>query len=159
VAVLVKLLTATALIAMMLSMGLKVKVEEVAASIRKRRLVVAGLVANYVLVPAVTIALLYLFGTDMMVSVGFLILAVCPGAPVGPPFAATAKGDTTYATGQTVMLAGLSGLLSPVLLGALLPMKAADPPANFLNDMVELWAVKLASVNRPFNCGDMSISG
>jgi BASS family bile acid:Na+ symporter len=121
VAVLVELLTVSALIAMMLSMGLKVKVEEVAASIRKLRLVVAGLVANYVLVPAVTIALLYLFGTDVMVSVGFLILAVCPGAPVGPPFAATAKGDTTYATGQTVMLAAMSALLSPVLLGALLP--------------------------------------
>jgi len=35
VAVLVKLLTVSALIATMLSMGLKVKVEEVAASIRK----------------------------------------------------------------------------------------------------------------------------
>jgi bile acid:Na+ symporter, BASS family len=121
VAVLVKLLTVSALIAMMLSMGLKVRVEDVAASIRKGRVVVAGLVANYLLVPVVTIALLYLFDADVMVSVGFLILAVCPGAPVGPPFTATAKGDTTYATGQTVMLAGLSALLSPVLLGALLP--------------------------------------
>ncbi len=106
---------------MMLSMGLKVRIEDVAASIRNPRLVVAGILANYVLVPAVTIALLYLFGADVMVSVGFLILAVCPGAPVGPPFTATAKGDTTYATGQTVMLAGLSALLSPVLLGVLLP--------------------------------------
>ncbi len=106
---------------MMLSMGLTVRVEDVAASIRKRRVVVAGLVANYVLVPAATIGLLYLFDVDVMVAVGFLVLAVCPGAPVGPAFTATAKGDTTYATGQTVMLAGLSALLSPVLLGALLP--------------------------------------
>jgi bile acid:Na+ symporter, BASS family len=151
VAVLVKVLTVTALIAMMLSMGLKVRIEEVAASIRQRRLVVAGLVANYVLVPAVTIALLYLFDADVMVSVGFLVLAVCPGAPVGPPFTATAKGDTTYATGQTVMLAGLSALLSPVLLGALLPRLL---PASALHiDYAAIVGTLLVSQMLPLGIG------
>ncbi|MGE5195203.1 MAG: bile acid:sodium symporter family protein [Deltaproteobacteria bacterium] len=117
---LVNLLTVAGLIGIMLSMGLKVKFEEVAASIRKPRLVVLGVVANFVLVPAVTIALLYLFDTVPLVSVGFLILAVCPGAPVGPPFAAVARGDVPCAIGQMVVLAGLSAVLSPALLGALL---------------------------------------
>jgi bile acid:Na+ symporter, BASS family len=119
-AILVNLLTVAGLIAIMLSMGFKVTFREVAESIRKPRLVIAGLVANFVLVPAVTTALLYLFDADPMVSVGFLILAVCPGAPMGPPFAAVAKGDVPYATGQMVILAGLSALLSPILLAVLL---------------------------------------
>lgn len=118
---LVQLLTLAGLIAIMLSMGLKVKFEEVVASTRELRLIVLGLLANYVLVPAVTIGLLYMFEANPFVSVGFLILAVCPGAPVGPPFAALAKGDVPYAIGQMVILAGLSWFLSPALLSILLP--------------------------------------
>lgn len=119
-ATLVKLLTMSGLIAMMLSMGFKVTFADILASIRQPRQVTMGLLANFVLVPATTIGLLYLFDANPMVSAGFLILAVCPGAPVGPPFAALAKGDVHYATGQMVILAGLSALLSPALLGVLL---------------------------------------
>lgn len=119
-AALVNLMTLVGLIAMMLSMGLKVRIDEVAASIRQPRLVVLSLVANFVLVPAVTVVLLYLFEATPIVAVGFLILAVCPGAPVGPPFVAVAKGDVPSAIGQMVILAGLSALLSPALLSLLL---------------------------------------
>lgn len=131
---LVQLLTLAGLMAIMLSMGLKVKFEEVAAATRKPRLVTLGLVANFLLVPAVTIGLLYLFDANPMVSVGFLILAVCPGAPVGPPFAAVAKGDVPCAIGQMVILAGLSAVLSPALLSLLLSylLPASDLRIDYL---------------------------
>jgi BASS family bile acid:Na+ symporter len=130
----VNLLTIAGLVAMMLSMGFKVTLAEVTASITKPRLVAAGLVANFVLVPAVTAGLLYAFSPDPMVSVGFLILAVCPAAPVGPPFAAVAKGDVPYATGQMVVLAGLSAVLAPALLSLFLPrlLPASDLRIDYL---------------------------
>ncbi len=130
----VNLLTVAGLIAMMLSMGFKVTIEDVTASITKPRLVAAGLVANFVLVPAVTISLLSAFHPDPLVSVGFLILAACPAAPVGPPFAAVAKGDVPYATGQMVILAGLSAVLSPALLSVFLPrlLPASDLRIDYL---------------------------
>lgn len=117
----VQLLTVAGLLAVMLSMGLAVQVREVAAAARRPRLVLLGIVANFVLVPAVTLALLRLFDASPLVSVGFLILAVCPGAPVGPPFVAIARGDVPCAIGQMVILAGLSAPLSPALLSLLLP--------------------------------------
>src|SRR5262249_19456068 len=117
---LVKLLTIAGLTAIMLSVGMQVKIEEVAAATRRRGVVGLGLGANFLLVPAVTIGTLYLFDTDPMVSVGFLIMAVCPGAPVGPPFTAVARGDVACAIGQMVVLAGLSAVLSPALLSLLL---------------------------------------
>jgi BASS family bile acid:Na+ symporter len=129
-AFLIQLLTLAGLIAIMLSMGLKVKVEEVMASAQKPRLVVLALIANFVLVPAVTMGLLYLFDANTMVSAGFLILAVCPGAPVGPPFAAIAKGDVPCAIGQMVILAGLSAVLTPALLSLLLT--AGDVTIDYL---------------------------
>src|SRR5262245_13067655 len=119
-ATLVNALTVAGLVAVMLSMGLKVRFGEVVASVRKPRPMVLSVVANFVLVPLATIGLLYFFDTNPMVSVGFLILAVCPGAPVGPPFATIARGDVPSAIGQMVVLAGLSALLSPALLGMLL---------------------------------------
>jgi len=119
-ATLVNALTVAGLVAVMLSMGLKVRFGEVTASVRNVRLVLLSVVANFVLVPLATIGVLSLFDANPMVSVGFLILAVCPGAPVGPPFAAIARGDVPSAIGQMVVLAGLSALLSPALLGMLL---------------------------------------
>jgi BASS family bile acid:Na+ symporter len=116
----VNLLTVAGLVAVMLSMGLKVKFGDVLESTRKPRLLVLSVVANFILVPLATTGLLYLFDANPMVSAGFLILAVCPGAPVGPPFAVLARGDVPGAIGQMVILAGLSALLSPALLGMLL---------------------------------------
>jgi BASS family bile acid:Na+ symporter len=111
-----KWLNVVALIAMMLSIGLKVKFQDVIASAQHLRLAIMGIVANFALVPIVTVALLYCFEASPLVAAGFLILAVCPGAPMGPSFTEIARGDVAYATGAMVILAGLSALLAPLLL-------------------------------------------
>ena len=120
------LLNIVALIAIMLSMGLQVKVADVLASARQTRFVGLGLVANYVVVPLLTLGLLQLFHADRMVSMGFLILAVCPGAPLAPPLTAVAKGSLPSAVGLMVILASSSAFLSPILLSRLLVFLAPD---------------------------------
>ena len=119
---LIKLLNVAALVTIMLSIGLAVKVEHVARSVKHVWPVVFGLIANFVLVPLVTVALLAAFQPDSLVSAGFLILAVCPGAPLGPAFSGIAKADVSLATGMMVLLASLSVVLSPLLLD-LLPVR------------------------------------
>jgi bile acid:Na+ symporter, BASS family len=126
IATLINLLNLAALMAIMGAMGLQVTFAEVAASARQARLVLAGLAANFVLVPLVTILLLLLFQVDALISAGFLILAVCPGAPVGPPFTAIARGNVPCSIGLMVILAGLSALLAPVLLSELLAQVSPD---------------------------------
>ena len=84
------------------------------------RLLVLGLIASYVLVPAVTVGLLLILKTSPAVSAGFLILAVCPGAPFAPLITAIARGHVPSAVGLMLILAGLSAFLSPALLGALM---------------------------------------
>src|SRR4051812_38634914 len=124
----IAILNATSLSTMMFSMGLRVGGGELIASARPARRLVLGLVANYTLVPAVTLELLHAFGADPMVSPGFLILASCPGAPVGPPITAIARGDVPWAVGMMLILAGLSALVTPALLSVLLPWVA--PPTE-----------------------------
>jgi BASS family bile acid:Na+ symporter len=116
----IKLLNITALVALMISIGMTVKVQEVAASARHLGLATLGVIANYALIPAATVGLLTAFQPDPLVSAGFLTLAVCPGAPLGPAFARIAHGDVSTATGLMFILAGLSAVISPALLGILL---------------------------------------
>ena len=110
-------LNLTALVTTMLAMGLQVRIQALLASASPARGLLPGLLANYAMVPLVTMGLLSLFRADPMVSVGFFILAVCPGAPVGPPITALARGDVPRDIGVMVILAGLSAFLSPALLG------------------------------------------
>jgi BASS family bile acid:Na+ symporter len=117
----IALLNATALVTMMFATGLRVGGEDLLASARPARWLVLGVIANYALVPAVTLGLLKVFQSDPMVSVGFLILACSPGAPVAPPITAIARGDVFWAVGMMLLLAGLSAPVTPALLGVLLP--------------------------------------
>jgi BASS family bile acid:Na+ symporter len=82
------------------------------------------MVANYVLVPAAAIGLLLLFKAHPMVAAGFVIAAVCPGAPYGPPFTALAKGNVITSVGLMVILARSSAIVAPLLLRLLLPIVA-----------------------------------
>jgi BASS family bile acid:Na+ symporter len=120
ISTIITFLNVTALVAIMLSMGMNVEPDALLASVRRWHLLVVGLIANYVIVPAVTVGLLLLFRTSTAVSVGFLVLAVCPGAPFAPPLTAAAKGNVALAVGLMFILAGLSAFLSPALLGLLM---------------------------------------
>jgi len=127
---LINLLAAVTLIQMMVTIGLGASLAEVDGVARNWRLLVRAALANYVLVPAVAIALLLLFRAQPMVAVGFLIAAVCPGAPFGPPFTALARGNVTAAVGLMVILAGSSAVLAPLLLYFLMPVVAGNQAAQ-----------------------------
>jgi len=117
----INILVTITLIEMMVLVGLRVTFADLAATAKNWRLVARAAVANYVLVPAVTVALLMLFHVGAMVAAGFLVLAVCPGAPYGPPFAGIARANVPLAVGLMAILAGTSTIISPALLNVLLP--------------------------------------
>jgi bile acid:Na+ symporter, BASS family len=123
---LVSLINVVALVAIMLSMGLQVTIADVVGSARSSGRVSLGLIGNYVLVPAVTVLLLGLFHPLPLIAVGFLILAACPGAPVAPPATAIAHGNVPWSISLMVILGALSAVLSPVLLGLLVPRFVSD---------------------------------
>ena len=124
---LIQVLVTVTLIEMMIAIGLGVSFAELIAVGRNWRLVTKVALANYVCVPLATVGLLLLFQpADPMVSAGFLILAVCPGAPFGPGFAKLAKGNVAAALGMMVVLAASSAIAAPLLLYLLLPLMSAS---------------------------------
>lgn len=127
---LINVLVTITLIEMMIAIGLSVTLADVVIAARNGRRVALALLANYLVVPAITVALLAVVQPVPLVAAGFLILAVCPGAPFGPPFAAIAKGNVPLAVGLMVILAGSSAMAAPLLLHVLLPLVSEDQPLN-----------------------------
>jgi BASS family bile acid:Na+ symporter len=122
----ISILVTITLIEMMAAIGLGVTLADLAAVLKNGRLLARAVLANYVCVPALTVGLLYLLDPHPMVKAGFLILAVCPGAPYGPPFTAIARGNVVVAVGLMVLLAGSSAIFAPLLLYFLLPLVSGD---------------------------------
>jgi BASS family bile acid:Na+ symporter len=130
---LINLLATVTLFELMGSIGLGVSFTEIASVARDWRLVGRAALANYVGVPALAVGLLLLFRPHSLepeqfplVAAGFLIAAVCPGAPYGPPFTGMAKGNVIVSVGLMILLAGSSAVLAPVLLRLLLPLTSGD---------------------------------
>jgi BASS family bile acid:Na+ symporter len=121
---LINILVTITLIEMMAALGLGVTFVELGNIARNWRLVGRATLANYVCVPAVTLGLLFLFDARPLVAAGFLILAVCPGAPFAPACVKIARGDVASAVGMMVILAASSAIAAPVLLYFLLPIKS-----------------------------------
>src|SRR5262245_33521477 len=95
----IDVLVVLTLIEMMAAIGLGVTLADTAHVAGDWRLIARAVLANYVLVPAVVVGLLPLIQAPPLVAAGFLVTAVCPGAPYGPPFTALAKGDMAISVG------------------------------------------------------------
>jgi BASS family bile acid:Na+ symporter len=123
----INILVPITLIEMMIAIGLGVPLSELAAVARNWRLLTKAALANYFWVPLVTVGLLLVFRpADAMVPAGFLILAVCPGAPFGPGCTGLARGNVAVAVGLMVILAGSSAIVAPLLLYLLLPLMSGS---------------------------------
>src|SRR6516225_7194091 len=127
---LINILVTVTLIEMMVLIGLRVTFAAIANTARSWPLIARAVAANYLLVPVLASVLLILFAADLMVAVGFLVLAVCPGAPYGPPFAGIARANVPEAVGLMVFLAGSSAVVSQLLLKGLLPLVAGGEAAR-----------------------------
>jgi BASS family bile acid:Na+ symporter len=117
----ISVLVTITLVEMMVVVGLQVTLVELAETLGNWRLLGRAAVANYIVVPSMTVALLTIVDASPMVATGFLILALCPGAPFGPSFARIAGADVPQSVGLMIVLAGSSAVISPLLLKGLLP--------------------------------------
>jgi BASS family bile acid:Na+ symporter len=109
---LINILVTITLIEMMVLIGLRAMFAELVQTARNLPLVARVVAANYLFVPGVAVGLLILFDTAPTVAAGFLVLAACPGAPFGPPFAGIARANVPVAVGLMVILARSSAPIS-----------------------------------------------
>jgi BASS family bile acid:Na+ symporter len=111
----------------MLGMGLGLRVGEIVAPLRNIRLVTLSLVANFVLMPLLALALAKLLRLEESLAVGLLLLGTAAGAPFLPKLAQIAKGNLAFSVGLMVLLMVITVGYLPVVLPVLMPGVSVNP--------------------------------
>lgn len=107
-------------LASMVSLGLSLTMKQIVEPLTNVRLVVMGLVANFVIAPAAAWGVAELMGLDDNLTLGLLLLGTAAGAPFLPKLAQLAHGDVAYSVGLMVMLMVVTVVYIPVVLVPLL---------------------------------------
>jgi BASS family bile acid:Na+ symporter len=111
----------------MVTAGLGLQVRDIVSPLRRARLVLLALVANYVIAPALAYTLTAAIPLDRPYAIGLLLLGSAAGAPFLPKLAGLAGGDHAFSVGLMLLLTVGSVVLVPVILPLLIPGLSADP--------------------------------
>lgn len=104
-----------------LSVGLNLTVSQILAPLKQPRLVALSLLANFVLVPALAIAITRMMSLSEPQAVGLILLGAAAGAPFLPKLAEVGKGDVAFSVALMVLLMVGSLVYLPLVLPRLLP--------------------------------------
>jgi len=137
----------------MLAMGFGLTVGEIVAPLRNVRRVVMSLLANFLLVPLVALALGALLRLDQPLGVGLLLLGSAAGAPFLPKLTQLAKGNLAFAVGLMVLLmvitVGFLPLVLPLLLSGVSVDSAKIARSLFLLMLLPLAAALVVKARFP----------
>lgn len=103
-------------ICQMLSMGLVLTVPQILSPLKNTRLLILALVANFVVVPVIAIAIVSVFPLPQGYAIGLILIGCAAGAPFLPKMAQIAKGDIAYSVGLMVLLMVVSIVFLPIIL-------------------------------------------
>jgi bile acid:Na+ symporter, BASS family len=108
-------------------MGSGLLLGQIVEPLRNVRLVVLGLVANFILMPLGAFVLAWLLRLDEQFGIGLLVLGCAAGAPFLPKLAQFAKGNLPFAVGMMVLLMVITVVYLPIVLPLLLEGVTVNP--------------------------------
>ncbi|KAB1190690.1 MULTISPECIES: bile acid:sodium symporter family protein [Haloferax] len=127
----------------MLSMGLSLSLTQILDPLRNRSLVAKALAANFVLVPIIGYAIVFVVPLTEGQSIGIILLATAAGAPFLPKLVEVAKGNVAFGVGLMVLLMVVTVVYVPLVLPLLLPGVQVNP-LDIASSLVVLMLVPLA---------------
>ena len=113
---LVKTTVVVFVVSSMLSIGLAARAAEIMAPLRRPLWVLCALIANFVLAPAVALAIAVALPLDPGYELGLLLLGFAAGSPLLPKLAEASRSNVASATALMVLLMGASVVVMPVAL-------------------------------------------
>lgn len=111
----------------MLAMGFSLTVQQILVPLRNTKLVILSIVANFIFVPMLALAILMIFPLSEGLSIGLFLLGTSAGAPFIPKLAQVAKGDIAFAVGLMVLLMVVTIIYVPIVLPLLLSGVTVNP--------------------------------
>ncbi len=102
----------------MLTMGMTLQVKDFTLLLKNPGSVLAGLIAQMLLLPIVAFVLIWLLQPPLYIAVGAIVLACCPGAATSNYFCYLARGDVALSVTLTAISGMLVLLTMPVFVNA-----------------------------------------
>jgi bile acid:Na+ symporter, BASS family len=146
----IRCLTISALSGLLLAVGLRLRWIEVAEAVKRSRLALV-LAVNFVVVPLLAVAAARMFQLGQDLTIGMILLAAAPFAPVVPVFARMARADLALAAGLTALFPFLSALFTPLVCMA--SLKAVSGTEGLRFDFLGVLGVLVATITLPLTMG------
>jgi len=124
---------AAALMLVMFGVALGLRVSDFRILMREPSLYVGGVVAQILLLPLMTFALVHLLAPPPSIALGMIVVACCPGGSVSNLLTYLSRGDVAVSVGLTATSSMLAALLTPAL--TLFWAQAYGPTADLLDSL------------------------
>ena len=105
----------------MLQTGLGLSFHQIFAPFRKARLIISAVVANFLIIPVIAVAIAKAFELDEPLAAGLMILGFAPGVPFLPKLAELAHGDRAFAVVLMLTLLTGSVISLPLIMPLVIP--------------------------------------
>jgi BASS family bile acid:Na+ symporter len=124
---------AAALMLVMFGVALGLRIGDFQVLARNPLVYVGGVVAQIVLLPMMTFALLHLLAPPPSIALGMIVVACCPGGSVSNLFTYLSRGDVAVSVGLTATSSMLAALFTPA--STLFWAQVYGPTANLLKSL------------------------
>lgn len=123
---LIQLLLPLSLMLIMFGLGLGLVPADFARILRQPTAILAGMGAQFLLLPGIAILLVWLLDLSPLLAAGLLILSFCPGGVTSNLFSYLARGDVPLSVSLTAINSVISPLLIPLLTALTLAVLQLD---------------------------------
>ena len=148
--VIIRILTISALAGLLGAVGLRLTLGQVTEALKRCRFVTI-LIANFVVVPALTMATARVFNLGRDITIAMILLGAAPFAPVVPVFARMARSDLALAAGLTSVYPLLSAFLTP--LACMLTLRAVPDAGSIQFNLLGVLLTLIATITLPLAAG------
>ncbi|MDH3698146.1 MAG: bile acid:sodium symporter family protein [Flavobacteriaceae bacterium] len=123
----------TALALIMFGVALNLKIADFARLLKQPKSVLAGVSSQFIMLPLVTLGLVYVLKPVPSIALGMFMVAACPGGVVSNFYSHLAKGNAALSISLTAIATPLAILMTPVILSLL--GSSYHPTARLLQEI------------------------
>jgi BASS family bile acid:Na+ symporter len=108
-------------------MGFSLTIPQILTPLKNRKLIIMSLVANFILVPILTLLIVRIIPLSEGLQIGLILVGFAAGAPFLPKLVQVAKGDMAFTAGLMVLLMVITIAYLPVVLPFVLTGVQVNP--------------------------------
>jgi len=128
----------------MFGMGLTISGKDFAAVARRPADVAIGVLAQFILMPAIAVLLTWLIPVSPEVAAGVILVGCCPGGTASNIMAYLSKGDVALSVACTSVTTLMAPFVTPLLIGLLASRYLPVDAASMFLSILEIVLVPLA---------------